>query len=126
MSPAGVVNASGARDEALVAATRDGDDGAFAFLYERYRRRITAYISRMLHDHARAEDLTQEVFISALRRMRTTERPIVFKPWIYEIAKNACIDQFRRSKRAEEISYDAEEGRCNEGRSHRPLRPRPR
>src|SRR3954451_24466063 len=42
--------------------------------------------------------------------MRETERSIAFKPWIYEIAKNACIDQFRRSRRAEEVSYDAEEG----------------
>src|SRR5439155_22551519 len=31
-------------------------------------------------------------------------------PWIYEIAKNACIDQFRRQRRAEEVSYAAEEG----------------
>ena len=37
------------------------------------------------------------MFISALRRMRETERPIAFKPWIYEIAKNACIDEFRRA-----------------------------
>jgi RNA polymerase sigma factor (sigma-70 family) len=64
----------------------------------------------MVHDHGRAEDITQEVFMSALRRMRETERPIIFKPWVYEIAKNACIDAFRRSKRAEEISYDADEG----------------
>jgi RNA polymerase sigma factor (sigma-70 family) len=64
----------------------------------------------MVHDHARAEDITQDVFMSALRRMRETDRPIIFKPWIYEIAKNACIDAFRRSKRAEEVSYDAEEG----------------
>src|SRR3954451_6545904 len=42
--------------------------------------------------------------------MRETERSIAFKPWIYEIAKNACIDQFRRSRRAEEVSYDADEG----------------
>jgi RNA polymerase sigma factor (sigma-70 family) len=42
--------------------------------------------------------------------MRETERPIAFKPWIYEIAKNACIDQFRRSRRAEEISFDADDG----------------
>jgi len=42
--------------------------------------------------------------------MRATERPIAFKPWIYEIAKNACIDQFRRSRRAEEISLQADEG----------------
>src|SRR4051812_8484376 len=64
----------------------------------------------MVKDHGRAEDITQEVFISALRRMRETDRPIVFKPWVYEIAKNACIDAFRRSKRAEEISYDADDG----------------
>ena len=36
--------------------------------------------------------------------------PIAFKPWIYEIAKNACIDQFRRSRRAEEVSMDADDG----------------
>src|SRR3954467_2133080 len=64
----------------------------------------------MVHDHGRAEDITQDVFMSALRRMRETDRPIILKPWVYEIAKNACIDAFRRSKRAEEISYDAEEG----------------
>ena len=52
----------------------------------------------MVHDHGRAEDITQEVFMSALRRMRETDRPIAFKPWIYEIAKNACIDAFRRSQ----------------------------
>ena len=64
----------------------------------------------MVHDHGRAEDITQDVFISALRRMRATDAHIAFKPWIYEIAKNACIDAFRRSKRAEEVSYDAEDG----------------
>jgi RNA polymerase sigma factor (sigma-70 family) len=63
----------------------------------------------MVHDHGRAEDITQDVFMSALRRMRATDGRIVFKPWIYEIAKNACIDAFRRSRRAEEISYDADD-----------------
>jgi RNA polymerase sigma factor (sigma-70 family) len=97
-------------DHKLVAAVRRGDDRAFEALYERYHRRIHAYVSGMVKDHQRAEDVTQEVFVSALRRMRATERPIAFKPWIYEIAKNACIDAFRRSRRAELISYDAEEG----------------
>jgi RNA polymerase sigma factor (sigma-70 family) len=93
-------------DDALVAAVRRGDDRAFEGLYERYQRRIAAYVYGMVGDHGRAEDVTQEVFISALRRMRATERPIAFKPWIYEIAKNACIDQFRRSRRTEEVSFD--------------------
>src|SRR5436305_10361279 len=91
----------------LVAAVRRGDERAFETLYERYQRRIYAFVLGMVKDHGRAEDVTQEVFVSALRRMRATERPIAFKPWIYEIAKNACIDAFRRTRRAEEVSYDA-------------------
>src|SRR5436190_21575439 len=98
-----------ATDHRLVAKVRRGDDRAFELLYQRYHRRIHAYVLGMVKDHQRAEDVTQEVFVSALRRMRATERPIAFKPWIYEIAKNACIDQFRRSRRAEEVSYDADD-----------------
>ena len=97
-------------DHDLVARVRKGDDRAFERLYGRYQRRIASYVQGMVHDHARAEDITQDVFMSALRRMRETDRPIAFKPWIYEIAKNACIDQFRRSRRAEEVSMDADEG----------------
>jgi RNA polymerase sigma factor (sigma-70 family) len=97
-------------DHGLVAAVRRGDDRAFEALYGRYQRRIHAYVIGMVKDHGRAEDVTQEVFVSALRRMRETERPIAFKPWIYEIAKNACIDQFRRSRRAEEVSLQADDG----------------
>jgi RNA polymerase sigma factor (sigma-70 family) len=100
----------GADDHRLVAAVRRGDDRAFEVLYSRYHRRIHAYVLGMVKDRGRAEDVTQEVFVSAVRRMRETERPIAFKPWIYEIAKNACIDQFRRSKRAEEISLEADDG----------------
>src|SRR4051794_18955521 len=110
LAPAPVRAATLQTDTELVAAVRRGDDRAFEELYARYHRRISSYIFGMVKDHARAEDLSQEVFMSALRRMRDTDRPIAFKPWVYEIAKNACIDQFRRSKRAEEVSYDAEEG----------------
>src|SRR5215212_7129105 len=102
--------AEGPPDSDLVAGVRRGDDRAFEQLYSRYQRRISAYVFGMVKDHGRAEDITQEVFMSALRRMRETQRPIAFKPWVYEIAKNACIDAFRRSRRAEEVSFDADEG----------------
>src|SRR3954462_3316555 len=97
-------------DHQLVASVRAGDDRAFERLYERYHRRIAAYIYGMVNDYARAPDIAQDTVMSALRRMRETDRAIAFKPWIYEIAKNACIDQFRRSRRAEEVSMDAGEG----------------
>ena len=99
----------GPSDHQLVGAVRRGDDRAFEALYARYQRRIAGYVFGMVKDYGRAEDITQEVFVSALRRMRETERPIAFKPWIYEIAKNACIDAYRRGRRAEEVSLDADD-----------------
>ena len=95
-------------DRDLVARVRDGDDRAFESLFQRYQPRIAAYVRGMVHDHGRAEDITQEVFMSALRRMRDgTDREIHFKPWIFEIAKNKCIDAFRRARSASEVSFDA-------------------
>jgi RNA polymerase sigma factor (sigma-70 family) len=87
-------------EQELVAAVRRGDDTAFEELFSRYRSRISGYVMTAVGDHGRAEDITQEVFISALRRLRDTERPISFKPWIYAIAKNACIDEVHPSPHA--------------------------
>src|SRR6516165_6164253 len=98
-------------DQELVTAVRRGEDNAFEELFSRYRRRIRSYVSGILSDADRAEDITQEVFISALRRLRDTERPIAFKPWIYQIAKNACIDELRRSRRRLEVPLDLERDR---------------
>ena len=61
-----------------------------------------------MRDHGRAEDIAQEVFISALRRLRASSQEIAFKPWIYEIAKNACIDEYRRSARGREVPLEDE------------------
>jgi RNA polymerase sigma factor (sigma-70 family) len=99
-------------DHELVAAVRRGDDGAFEELFSRYRSRISSYVNKVVGDADLAQDIAQEVFISALRRLRDTERPIVFKPWIYQIAKNACIDELRRTRRNHEIplEHDRERG----------------
>lgn len=93
-------------DHELVTAVRRGEDSAFERLYARYRPRIWSYAGGILGDADRAEDVTQEVFISVLRRLRDTERPIAFKPWIYQIAKNACIDELRRARRVREVPLD--------------------
>jgi RNA polymerase sigma factor (sigma-70 family) len=93
-------------DHELVSAVRRGEDSAFEVLFSRYRPRIGAYVRKILGDLDWAEDVAQEVFISALRRLRDTERPIAFKPWIYQIAKNACIDELRRTRRAQEVPLE--------------------
>jgi RNA polymerase sigma factor (sigma-70 family) len=98
---------SAPRDHDLVTAVRRGEESAFEELFSRYRVRIRGYASGILNDSDRAEDVTQEVFISALRRLRDSERPIAFKPWVYQIAKNACVDELRRARRAREVPLDA-------------------
>ena len=99
---------AGADDAALVEAVRRGDDRAFEELYARYLPQITGFVAGRVHDHARAEDIAQDVFVSALRRIRATESAIAFRPWIYEIARNACIDAYRRGRRAEQVPLDSE------------------
>src|SRR5437763_4032576 len=96
-------------DHELVRVVRRGEDAAFEELFSRYRGRIRSYVSGILRDADRAEDITQEVFISALRRLRDTERPIAFRAWIYQIAKNACIDELRRTRRSLEVPLDQEQ-----------------
>ncbi len=99
-----------AADAELVAAVRAGDDSAFEELYRRYQPRIARFVCGMLHDPARCEDVAQEAFLSALRRMRATDAEINFKPWIYQIARNAAIDSYRRNNHAVEVSMDADDG----------------
>ena len=95
-----------ATDERLVTLAQSGSPEAFACLFRRYRPEIARYASRTLGDDARAEDVVQEAFLSALRGIGTLDRPAGFKPWLYRIAHNACIDQMRRRARAEEVSFD--------------------
>ena len=109
----------------LIEAARAGDDRAFEELYARYSERIRLFILSRVHDHGRAEDIAQEVFMSALRRMRATGQPIAFKPWIYEIAKNACIDDHRRARRTHEVSLDADDELISGRRALRSLGPTP-
>ena len=99
-----------AADAELVAAVRAGDDSAFEELFRRYQPRIARFVCSMLHDAARCEDVAQEAFLSALRRMRETDAEINFKPWIYQIARNAAIDSYRRTSHAVEVSMDADDG----------------
>jgi len=95
--------ATSCSDHELVAAVRSGSDRAFEALYGRYGSRIRGYVASLVGDQARAEDVTQEVFLSAVRRLRASHAPIAFKPWIYEIARNACVDEFRRGRRTAEV-----------------------
>ena len=97
-----------ASDIDLVQALREGDDEAFEELYRRYHARISNYVRGMVRDDARAEDVIQEAFVSALGSIRRSDCEIQFKPWIYEIARNKAIDAHRRTSRSVEVSFDVD------------------
>jgi len=96
----------GESDARLAIAAGRGDDEAFAILYVRYAPRILAYLTRLLDDEHLAQDLTHEVFVSALRRLRLHRPPIAFGPWLFRIARNASIDVHRRSRLVRQVSLD--------------------
>ena len=108
MKPLGATAMSAeASDEQLVALAQAGSSEAFASLFRRYRPAIARYAGRLLGDDARAEDIVQEVFLSALRSIGSLDRPSGFKPWLYRIAHNTCVDHMRRTYRGDEVSIDA-------------------
>src|SRR4051812_5683283 len=61
-----------ATDAALVDAVRAGKESAFEELFRRYHARVYAFVRRRVRDDGRAEDLTQDAFLNALRRLRAT------------------------------------------------------
>jgi RNA polymerase sigma factor (sigma-70 family) len=97
---------AGQSDAQLTIAASRGDDDAFAELYGRYAPRIRTYLARLLDDEHLAQDLTHEVFVSALRRLRTDRPPIAVGPWLYRIARNASIDVHRRSQVVRQVPLD--------------------
>jgi RNA polymerase sigma factor (sigma-70 family) len=93
-------------DERLVALIRDGDDGAFEALVQRYYARLLAFCRHMLGSRAGAEDVLQEVFLASLRAIRADDRPINPRPWLYRIARNRCLYHLRRSQPPGQDSVD--------------------
>ncbi len=83
-------------DEALMGRIRAGDRPAFTLLLDRHLKAVAGFSYRMLMDAAEAEDVAQETFLR-LWRYRDKWRPEAqLRAWLYRVARNLCIDRFRR------------------------------
>lgn len=98
-----------AREEDLVANAQAGNVEAFEALFRRYRDRITGFVRASIRDDSRAEDLVQEIFFAAHSSLSTLAHPAAFRSWLYQIARNACLDEARRRSRQDELIYGWEE-----------------
>ena len=80
-----------------MALFRAGNDEAFRVIYERYRARLFAYTRQMLpFSRQDAEDALQDVFVRAYRALRSSDRDLALRPWLYRVAHNRCVDELRR------------------------------
>lgn len=101
------MNAPQRTDEALLAAFhRDGDVAAFQVLVERYRTPVYNFLLRSLRDPQKAEDLLQDVFVRVIERAEKFRHEAKFSTWLYTIARNKCVDHFRRQKHRRHPSLD--------------------
>ena len=88
-----------AADETLVARCRAGDVDAFEALYRQHAPRLYTLASRMAGSRDAGEDLLQDIFLLAFRRLEGFRGDSSIGTWLYRLALNHCLD-FVRSRRA--------------------------
>jgi RNA polymerase sigma-70 factor (ECF subfamily) len=86
-------------DHALIEATKNGDESAFAVIIGRYRSPITNYLYRFLNDYEEAVDLAQETFVRVYFAIDRYHTDYAFSTYIYRIATNLAISEIRKRKR---------------------------
>lgn len=86
-------------DAADVEAAAGGDDAAFERIVRAMQGHVWRYVVHLLGDAGLAEDVTQDVFLRAHRRLGTLRDPQRFVPWLLTIARNASYDAGRARRR---------------------------
>jgi RNA polymerase sigma factor (sigma-70 family) len=84
-----------ASDERLVEGVRAGSEPAFEALFDRYHRGVLGFCRHMLGSVEEAEDAVQHTFLSAYRELSRSDSRVVFRPWLYTIARNRCLTMLR-------------------------------
>ena len=75
---------------------KQGDAGAFEFLYDLHKRRVYSLCLRMTGNTASAEDLTQEAFLQLFRKIGTFRGESAFSTWLHRMAVNVVLMQLRK------------------------------
>jgi RNA polymerase sigma-70 factor, ECF subfamily len=94
-----------AADMALVERCRAGDLGAFEELYAAHAGKLFSVAVRMLGNQSDAEDMLQEIFLSAHRKLDGFRGDAALGTWLYRLAMNQCLDHLRsRSARTSQLT----------------------
>src|SRR5215831_17358792 len=90
--------ADGLTDADVMLRVKAGDEPAFEYLVQKYRRAMVGFMFRMSHNAAAAEDLAQEVFLRVYRSRAGYEPSAKFTTWLYRIATNLAVNHARDTR----------------------------
>lgn len=85
-------------DAEVMLKVKTGDESAFTYLVQKYRRPMISFMYRMCHNPAAAEELAQEVFLRVYRSRTSYEPTAKFSTWIYRIATNLAVNHARDTR----------------------------
>jgi RNA polymerase sigma-70 factor (ECF subfamily) len=85
-------------DADVMLRVKTGDNSAFEYLVQKYRRAMVSFMFRMAHNSAAAEDLAQEVFLRVYRSRQSYEASAKFTTWLYRIATNLAVNHARDTR----------------------------
>jgi RNA polymerase sigma-70 factor (ECF subfamily) len=95
-------------DADVMLRVQEGDDSAFDYLVEKFRRAMIGFMYRMARNQGVAEELAQEVFLRVYRSRQTYAAEAKFSTWLYRIATNLAVNHARDS-RAEKAGVSLDE-----------------
>jgi RNA polymerase sigma-70 factor (ECF subfamily) len=95
-------------ERVLVVRCQLRDPQALAELIERYERPIRYFIRQLSDDADLAEELSQETWLTVMRRIHTLADPEKFIVWLYRIARNRVYAEFRRRRQNVELDETME------------------
>ena len=87
-------------DVQLIRRILSDDDEAFSILVQKYQKSVHALAWRKVNDFHYAEEITQETFLQAYKKLSTLKNPDQFAGWLYVIANRLCINWLNRHKPA--------------------------
>ncbi len=94
-------------EESLVRRAQQQDQQAFAQLYEEHFDKIYRYVALRIGDRAEAEDITQQVFLKALRSISSFRwKGTPFSAWLFRIAHNQMVDHLRKKTKQATVPID--------------------
>ncbi len=97
--PSVAAGAAADPDVAVMLRLQAGDQDAFQELFQKFSPRVLQYTRRLVGSEARAEEVTQDVFVQVFRFRQRYRPESRFSTWLYTIATNLCLNEIRRPER---------------------------